>query len=162
MAKRALTLLRHGDALAAAPGAEDYGRVLSARGEDDIRRLSQRCLHLQLHADWLYASSAARTQASAAPFERIWTCPCVDSPELYLAHEHQLLDILRQTPPDIAHVFMVGHNPGISYLASLLCHQPARIELPTAGLVSFEITAEWVDLRPQCANLTLHLQPSDY
>ena len=162
MAKRALTLLRHGDALAAALGAEDYGRVLSARGEDDIRRLSQRCLHLQLHADWLYVSPAARTQASAAPFERIWNCPCVDSPELYLAHEHQLLDILRQTPPDIAHVFMVGHNPGISYLASLLCHQQARIELPTAGLVSFEITAEWVDLRPQCANLTMHLQPSDY
>ena len=86
----------------------------------------------------------------------------MDSPELYLAHEHQLLDILRQTPPDIAHVFMVGHNPGISYLASLLCHQQARIELPTAGLVSFEITAEWVDIRPQCANLILHLQPSDY
>ena len=162
MATQALTLLRHGDALAATPGAEDYGRMLSARGVDDIRRLAQRCLHLNLCADWIYASPAARTQSSAEPFKRVWNCPCVDSPELYLAHEHQLLDILRQTPPDIAHVFMVGHNPGISYLASLLSHQQARIELPTAGLVSFETAAEWVDLRPQCANLTLQLQPGDY
>lgn len=162
MTTRALTLLRHGDALAAAPGAEDYGRVLSARGEDDIRRLAQRCLHLQLHADWIYASPAARTQSSTEPFKRVWNCQCMDSPALYLAPEHQLLDILRQTPPDIAHVFMVGHNPGISYLASLLCQQQRLIELPTAGLVSFTTKAEWVDLRPQCADLTLQLQPGDY
>ena len=162
MATRALTLLRHGDALAAASGAGDYGRVLSARGADDIQRLLAQSLHLNLCADWIYASPAARTQSSAEPFKAAWHCPCVDIPELYLAPEHQLLDILRQTPPDIAHILMVGHNPGISYLASLLNHQQSSIELPTAGLVSFTTTAEWVDLRPQCANLTLQLQPGHY
>ena len=162
MSARTLTLLRHGDALPAAAGAEDYHRPLSAGGRDDIQRLLARCLDLKIDVDWIYASPAQRTQASAKPFKEAWNCTSADNPELYLADEYHLFDILRQTPPDITHVFMVGHNPGISNLAGQLSRPHNPMALPTTGLVSFTTTAEWVDLRPQCARLTFQLYPADY
>ena len=162
MVTRILTLLRHGDALTAVPGAGDYHRQLSERGTDDIRRLLKKCLHLNLRADWIYASPSARTRSSARPFESAWKCLSIEDAELYLAHEDQLLNTLRQTPSDVAHVLMVGHNPGLSYLASLLNNEQQLIELPTAALVSFQTTAQWSNLAPRSATLTLKLAPGDY
>ena len=93
MSARTLTLLRHGDALPAVAGAEDYHRPLSARGRHDIQRLLARCLDLKINVDWIYASPAQRTQASAKPFKTAWNCASTDNPELYLADEHHLFDI---------------------------------------------------------------------
>ena len=59
MSARTLTLLRHGDALPAAAGAEDYHRPLSAGGRDDIQRLLARCLDLKIDVCLLYTSDAA-------------------------------------------------------------------------------------------------------
>jgi len=162
MVTRILTLLRHGDALTAVPGAGDYHRQLSERGTDDIRRLLKKCLHLNLRADWIYASPAARTRSSARPFESAWNCLSIEHADLYLAHEDQLLNTLRQTPADVAHVLVVGHNPGLSYLASLLNNEQQLIELPTAALVSFQTTTEWSNLAHCSAKLTLKLAPDDY
>ena len=162
MVERTLTLLRHGDAMPAVPGEDDYDRPLSDRGSDDIGRLLKKCVLMDLRADWIYASPAARTQSSAQPFETAWHCASVNYPDLYLGHEDQLLERLRQTPADIAHILMVGHNPGLSYLASLLNNQQQRIELPTAALASFQITVDWVDLAYRCAELTFTLIPADY
>ena len=162
MVTRTLTLLRHGDALTATPSAGDYHRQLSERGTDDIQRLLKKCLHINLRADWIYASPATRTRSSAQPFESAWNCISVENADLYLAHEDQLLSTLRQTPADVAHVLMVGHNPGLSYLASLLNNEQQLIELPTAALASFQTSAEWLNLAHRSAALTLKLAPADY
>ena len=162
MPKRTLSLLRHGDALPATPGADDFQRQLSERGSNDIHRLLHWSIQHDLKADWIYASPATRTQSSARPFAEAWACPQIDLTELYLADPHQLLDCLRQTPDDIQHVLLVGHNPGLSYLASDLEQQQQPSSLPAAGLVSFSFTAEWVDLTLGCADRTLILAPTDY
>ena len=160
MTQRTLSLLRHGDALPAEPGATDFQRHLSTRGHAEIDRLAQRCVQHQLSADWIYSSTAVRAQASAAPFAEAWTCPKIDLAELYLADLAQLYDSLKQTPADIQHVLLVGHNPGLSYMTHSLDAQQPLSELPTAGLVSFVITKEWVDVTPGCAERVLTLIPT--
>ena len=154
-----LSLLRHGDALPAEPGATDFQRHLSTRGTRN-KPPAQQCVQQQLSADWIYASTAVRAQASAAPFAKAWTCPKIDLAELYLADLAQLYDSLKQTPADIQHVLLVGHNPGLSYMTHSLDAQQPPSELPTAGLVSFVITKEWVDLTPGCAERVLTLIPT--
>ena len=160
MTQRTLSLLRHGDALPAEPGATDFQRHLSTRGHTEINRLAQQCVKQQLSADWIYASTAVRAQASAAPFAKAWACPKIDLAELYLADLAQLYDSLKQTPADIQHVLLVGHNPGLSYMTHSLDAQQPPSELPTAGLVSFVITTEWVGLTPGCAKHVLTLTPT--
>ena len=104
---------------------------------------TQRRLDLRQHR------SARSSQCCT--FAKAWACPKIDLAELYLADLAQLYDSLKQTPSDIQHVLLVGHNPGLSYMTHSLDAQQPPSELPTAGLVSFVITKEWVGLMPGCA-----------
>ena len=62
-----------------------------------------------------------------------------------------LLQIVRESPPDVSTLALVGHNPSIAELASVLDDRHgetvARQELaqkyPTSGIAVFELGIEW-------------------
>ena len=62
---------------------------------------------------------------------------------LYLAPAQDILWVIRATGPRIAHLMIVGHNPGITEVANLLA-PTARIELATAAICSLTFdTRRW-------------------
>ena len=159
MSGRTLSLLRHGDASAATPGAGDLRRCLSRRGQHDIEQLRQWATRKLVRADWIYTSPALRAQSSAEPFARTWQSPKIEDAELYLADLLTLLNCLQQTPADIQHVLLVGYNPGLSDLSNSLDPHATAQAMTTAELISFNIAVDWLDVQPGCARRLFSASP---
>ena len=72
----------------------------------------------------------------------------VVEPALYLASADALLDYLRTLDDGLAHVLVVGHNPGISDCCRLLAADGREASLGTAKWRHFDRAVDrWADLR---------------
>jgi phosphohistidine phosphatase len=60
---------------------------------------------------------------------------------LYAASDHELRTVVRELSDDIETVVVVGHNPGIEDLASLLTGESAP--MPTAALAVITVSGSW-------------------
>ena len=144
---RQIRLVRHGQAAPSRFGQTDFSRPLDQRGLDDLYNTTQQLLARSDNtADWLWASSAARTQTTAQAISSICNCPIQLEEDLYLAGPESILSVLQSTPEDFHDVILVGHNPGISMLAGLLNSPAQTIELDTLGIVELTFTGQWQDL----------------
>ena len=156
--ERSLWLIRHGHAKSDQPFSRDFERPLNERGLEDLGRTAAWLAGLALpKVTWLWSSSAARTQATAQGLATAWRCEPVALDQLYLASRTTLLDTLQSTPPDIQHAALVGHNPGISDLATLLGGH--AVEFPTLGLLRLSVQGDWCDLRPEGCTILCQMIP---
>jgi len=72
---------------------------------------------------------------------------------MYGAGTDCLLSVIEEVDPATLHVALVCHNPGVSDLASWLCHDFSA-GMPTCGVVTLEIDAEsWSGLPSRCGRL---------
>lgn len=134
--QRRLTLVRHGQAEWKDDGSSDFDRVLHRRGTSEATGMARRCREQGWIPDLILASSALRTQQTAQCFMRELDLPTrrlqlLES--MYLASHADLLTAARGAGPRIAHLMLVGHNPGLTEFAQFLA--------PAAGLGIFETGA---------------------
>lgn len=160
-----LTLVRHGHAESPAAGHADFDRVLDRRGLTEVRDMAHHCLARGDVPQLLRASAAVRTRQTAAVFAQILDVPSdrlLLERELYLADLTSLLDAVRSTAPDIRHLMLVGHNPGVAELAQQLA-SPRRVEeFATAAMFGMRFDVEaWQDLRPGTAVDAYYRSPAD-
>ena len=144
---RYIWLIRHGKAQADAPiGGSDHERLLAARGEQDGAKMQAFYAAHSQPAEWIWASSAARAQATAEFVALGFTATVTTAPELYLSSPEIALDVLRSTPTTVESVALVAHNPGLTYLANLLSNEPVTDNLVTFGSALFATEMEWSSL----------------
>jgi phosphohistidine phosphatase len=150
-----LTLLRHGQAQRIDSCQEDYERTLTWRGTIEAREMASRLVQRECVPELVLVSPAERTWSTATIVAS--TCD-IDAKqvlcarELYLAEAEVIWSLLRQRNWPAQHVLIVGHNPGLSQLASRLGPAPRRLELPTAGLATAQWhDASWTTLQPESA-----------
>ena len=134
--QRRLTLVRHGQAEWKDDGSSDFDRVLHRRGTSEATGMARRCREQGWIPDLILVSSALRTQQTAQCFMRELDLQArklqlVES--MYLASHRDLLHAARAAGPRIAHLMLVGHNPGLTEFAQFLA--------PSAGLGIFETGA---------------------
>jgi phosphohistidine phosphatase len=156
-----LTVMRHGHAERIETAPEDHVRQLTERGRGEASGMGERLRRAGLVPDRILASSAQRTRATAQlaaaalglPESRIDTLD-----ELYNAAEQQIWDVIRGRAGTSRHVLLIGHNPGLSRLASELAAAsgslPQRIDLPPAGLLTVKWptgTLDWQGLHASLA-----------
>jgi len=60
---------------------------------------------------------------------------------LYAASDQELLVVVRELPDDLETVVLVGHNPGIEDLASLLAGE--SVPMPTSALAVITLPGRW-------------------
>lgn len=145
--QRKIRLIRHGNAKPNRFGQADFSRPLDQCGLNDLRNTTQQLLSRKANtADWLWASSAARTVTTARALSSICNCPMQLEEDLYLAGPESILSVLQSTPEDFHNMILVGHNPGISMLAGLLNNPALTIELGTLGIVELTFEGQWQDL----------------
>lgn len=122
MEKKSILLLRHGEAEFAFTAPDDHARRLTPRGQEQIEFVSTRLQSMGYKAQMVYYSDSKRTAETFAGLDPdIYKGAKVRcEPGLYLATETALFDFLFQTEDSIASVLVVGHNPGLSELASFL------------------------------------------
>lgn len=136
---RRLTLMRHADARWKDAGVTDLERPLNRRGIAAAEAMARRLQELELVPDLLLASPARRTQQTAEIVARELALPArrvLREEALYLASAADMLKAIQGTGPRVAHLLVVGHNPGVSELVRQLVPQGSSRALATAALCS--------------------------
>lgn len=150
-----LTLMRHADAQWKDPEVEDFVRPLNRRGNSESEAMGRRLTELALAPDLIMSSPARRAQQTAEIVARELALPARSihfEEVLYLAGAQDILRLARAIGPRVPHLMIVGHNPGISELASLLAPVADMGGLPTAAICSITFaTDQWSAVGPALA-----------
>lgn len=148
---KTLTLMRHGRAEPKDPRLSDFDRPLHRRGALEATRMAERALELQRVPELIVASSAVRTRQTAETFARATELPerkVLREDQLYLAEPDEILEVIRGTGNRVAHLMLVGHNPGLSACANRLAATGGLGEFDTGALCTLELPIEnWTDTR---------------
>jgi phosphohistidine phosphatase len=170
-----LYILRHAKAAPGEPGQDDHARALTLRGIADAEAMAHYLRKNGARIDRVLVSTAARTvQTADMVLRELQMPPRADYRDaLYLAPPGKILTLLQGTPARAEAVMVIGHNPGLEELASLLAREPVRRKererrdvleekFPTAALavLDFDI-ARWRDLAPDEGVLADFVRPKD-
>jgi len=158
-----LTVMRHADARWKNPGTDDFARPLNRRGLSGAEAIAKRLLELELVPDRLLASTARRAEQTADIVARELSLSVrhVQREErLYLASAADMLRLIQETGPRIAHLMVIGHNPGASDLIHLLVPRGGISTLTTAAVCSMVFDADhWHAIGPECVKEVQHQAP---
>ncbi|MGZ4556983.1 MAG: SixA phosphatase family protein, partial [Mycobacteriaceae bacterium] len=142
MSERTLILLRHAKSDWSG-GEADIDRPLGKRGRRQAPDAGR----------WLAASIDSIDLAVMSPARRARSTWNLVSAELdvppptriddrvYTESDSELLDVVRELSDDIDTVVLVGHNPGIEDLISLLTRE--SVPMPTSALAVIAVTGSW-------------------
>lgn len=160
-----LTILRHAKADRPEDFSRDFDRPLTKRGIKDAEHVATAISTLEPGIDWVISSPAARTRQTV---EHI--LPSLGAGQqaqwddaVYAATADELLAVLNAAPPEVAHILLVGHNPGMEELVSgLAAGSPTRLScaLATAAFAHLEVEiAYWNQIRWGSGRLLLMVPP---
>jgi phosphohistidine phosphatase len=164
-----LMLLRHAKAEFATSGQTDAERTLAARGREVAPVIGRYLAQHSLRPDTALVSTALRTrqtwQLVAAEFDQ--APPTTFEPRLYDATAHGVLAVLQEIPTQTRSVLVVGHNPGLQELASLLiasgdigARQSLMEKFPTAALAVIDFPVDsWAEIRPNRGRVDRFVTP---
>jgi phosphohistidine phosphatase len=130
---RRLYLLRHAKSSWDDPGLADHDRPLAPRGRRAAKAIGRHLREQGIEPELILCSTAVRARQT---LERLGLAGAQFAPELYGAGASALLAGLREVPPEVASVMLIGHNPGIQDLARLLAGFDEKF--PTAALAIIE------------------------
>lgn len=167
-----LTLLRHAKSGWDDPVARDFDRPLNARGMRASRLMGQHARNLGITFDHMIASPAVRVAETLDGFfegygrkiEPQW------DRRIYLASSATLLDIVRETAPQVESLILVGHNPGLEDLVLSLVPDNGSVPLrelveakfPTASIASMRWQgSDWATLGQAPVTLESFTRPRD-
>jgi phosphohistidine phosphatase len=158
---RRIAVIRHGKAEQV--GRTDFERELADRGRHDSADAGAWLARQGFVADHALVSAAHRAvgtwQCVAEGAE--WELEPTLSQGLYMAGPESALDLVREAPTGATAVVVIGHNPTMAYLASLLDDGDGDAEVasamlagyPTSAVAVFEYDGEWADLDEAGARL---------
>jgi phosphohistidine phosphatase len=160
-----LYLVRHAKSSWKHKGLADFERPLNKRGRHDAPLMGRLLRERRINPDLIVSSPATRALATATLIakeihyeeERI-----EHEKRLYHASSAEMIDIIQQTPNNVQHLMVAGHNPGITALAYDLSGLTID-NIPTTGIyyVTFHVD-QWDKVRPGIAHLGWFEYPKKY
>lgn len=155
---RELLLLRHGRAESGYE--DDRARPLTDPGKRDIQRVG---VHLESQG-WLpdatVTSPATRTHVSAEKALKAGgrgIASLTVDPRIYEASATTLTNVLATFPREPSRVLLVGHNPGLSDLVTMLTKRSTI--LAPGMLARLRMPGDWTSLRAGSATLMSAVDP---
>jgi phosphohistidine phosphatase len=170
-----LLLLRHAKTVPAGPGSDDHERELMPRGRDDTPKMGRYIEKCGYTPDLIVASTSRRTVETVELVTEVFPgTQRIDYMEaLYLAEPDVILSIIRLSSDKLKSLMVVGHNPGLEQIATVLAREPVkrkekdRFDLieekfPTAALAVLDFdVARWRDIAPGQGALKDFVRPRD-
>ena len=132
---RRLVLVRHSKAVQG--GQSDAERALAPRGVADATAVGRWLAAEKVTPDRVVVSPSRRTRQTwdlAAPPDA--PAPEIDE-RIYENTLDDLLDVIRETPPETQTLVLVGHNPSMAELANTIDRQ--LTDYPTSATAIFEL-----------------------
>ncbi len=152
---KTITLLRHAKSDWANAQLDDHDRPLNARGRRSAPLIGRYMVEQKLSPQVILASTALRAQQTLDLVVGQWTHrppEIYSSQNLYLASPKNILSEVSKLSDAWGSVLVIGHNPGMGELASILAGE--NLEFPTACLATFELDVEkWQHLSLDFAGL---------
>ncbi|HEY5565812.1 MAG TPA: histidine phosphatase family protein [Gammaproteobacteria bacterium] len=160
-----LTLFRHAKSSWRDPDLADHERPLSGRGEKDAPRMAERLRVRRARPSLIVTSTAKRALETAHIVARSLGYPrefLHVEPALYLADPATILQVIAAQDEGFSDLLLVAHNPGLTDLVNELVPDMRLNNLPTAGVVAMESTAErWADIGARNTTLIFYDYPKN-
>lgn len=165
---RRLYLLRHAKSSWEDPALSDHERPLAPRGHRACELISDYIAAEEICPDVVICSTAVRTrqtlEAVAAGFAEapaIW-----NDGRVYGAGADELLGVVQELPDDFGSAMLVGHNPGMHWLAESLASEGERLadlrrKFPTGALATLAFEGDWLRIRVRSAILESFVTPHE-
>jgi|SRR5688572_4897435 len=157
-----LVIIRHAKSSWANALLDDFDRPLNERGKADAPMMARQLLDKKLTPDQVITSPAKRAHATAKRFAKVFEISKKEiqkEPKLYHASENSILKICRDIPDELNCVFVVGHNPGLTYFVNYVSNLEID-NIPTAGVVVMEIS-DWKKLGKEKARAIFFDYPAN-
>ncbi len=149
--ERILVLIRHAESDWNDVRVSDFNRKLNAKGLTDAPAMGAQLKAKGIIPDCIISSTAIRAAETATLIaEKLGFDPehIQWEGQMYQASEEVLADIIRECDPDntIKALFIVAHNPGITFLANRLSTNRLIANMPAAAIVGIKFDAtHWRD-----------------
>ena len=138
---KTLYLIRHAKSSWKHPELDDFERPLNRRGRSDAPKMGKILREKNILPDTILSSPANRAATTARilaelmdyPFENIHY---VD--QIYEASVQGLYNIIAGIEEKYVKVMLVGHNPGMTFLANSLANYSIT-NLPTCGIFAIDL-----------------------
>jgi len=160
-----LWILRHAKAAPAGATENDFDRELTKRGTKDVQVIARTIARSKQPVDWILASPALRTRTTAEILSKALTFDGAIQwdDRAYLGDAETWLSLLAKVPPEIQHVAVIGHNPGVAELVTGLATGTAsrlNLHYPTASVAHLEMEIFWWNqIRWGCGQLRWLVTP---
>lgn len=149
-----LVVLRHADAERKAD--RDFDRALTKKGKADAAAAGERLVRANLRPALVLSSPAPRALETARLAVAAFGADApaiVQDPAIYDASLETLRKVLARHGGTAPRVLLVGHNPGLSDLASWLANLPSGWSLSKGAAAHMRLRASWSDLSKSCGRL---------
>jgi phosphohistidine phosphatase len=166
---RRLMLLRHAKSDWSASGTADQDRPLNERGREAAPKIGAYMARHALLPDLIFASPAARvTETLSLLLPAFAKAPKTTSDNrIYGAEADALLAVIKEAPRTAHSLMLVGHNPGLAELASLLMasgdvelRQGLIEKFPTAALAVIDFPLDdWGNVHAKSGRLDRFVVP---
>jgi phosphohistidine phosphatase len=160
-----LYLVRHADAEEQGAGQKDFDRELTHLGLLKASRAGQWLADQGASPQALFASPAKRAAYTAELIhERTGQLANLGIEEnLYNASPRTLLDFIAKLDDEFDVVLLVGHNPGISYVAEYLTGQAAVSAMSPGGIAHLQLDLDhWQQVGQHTAKLAFYHVPETH
>lgn len=156
---RSLLLMRHAKS-AWDTGDADHDRPLNGRGRRAAAAMGRWLSRCGESPAAVLCSSAVRAHSTVqrAADAGDWPAPVSVVPAIYEASAESLLHVVAGAPDSVMRLMLVGHEPGMSQLARLLCSAHLRFPTGAAARIDLDIDT-WAAVEPACGQLIWLLPP---
>jgi phosphohistidine phosphatase len=172
---KTLILMRHAKSDWSQSGSADFTRPLNKRGRRAAPVMGAYLREHGLAPSLALVSSAVRTRETWERMREALGPAARDHElrrELYLARPHTILDAINDVDRDVAHLLVLGHNPGMGLCAPLLAAPEQdeagvaalaeiRTKFPTAAIAVLRFAdIPWADIQFGTGRLTDFVTPA--
>jgi len=158
-----LLLLRHAKSSWKDESISDFDRPLNERGKKAAQTIGRYIRKQKIMPDLVLSSPAVRARETTGIITTTakLTAEIRYDQRIYEADPPRLVQVLSQLEDTFSSVLLVGHNPGIEDLLSLLTGSSQH--MPTAALakIRLEGVGDWSEISQAKAMLELMIKPRD-
>jgi len=144
---KSILILRHAKSSWKHPELSDHNRPLNKRGKRDAPLMGELLKNEHLIPEFIISSDAKRAHSTAKIVAKAsgYKEEIVFNQSLYAAGPAAYIDVLRDLSNEYTRVLMVGHNPGLEELVSMLTGESHS--LSTCSLVHIQLRVnKWTEM----------------
>jgi phosphohistidine phosphatase len=155
---RRLIIMRHAKA-GELPGGPDFERALKPRGRTDSAAAGKWLLAHGHRPDAVICSAARRTRQTWQYVSGPLGGPTHFAAErrLYEADADEVIEIIGETPADVATLLYIGHNPAAAGAVAILTGREPSF--PTAAIAVIGVAGAWSELGSGAGDLIASWMP---